>query len=72
MEVTYGIYCVIQSPWTFFLGHWVLEVPKQFVNASLLDVSFVSSPGDSKDPGDLAQEHKTEGQVAQSSFSSEE
>lgn len=35
--------------------------PKQFVNASLLDVSFVSCPGDSRDPGELAQEHKTEG-----------
>lgn len=55
MEVTYGIYCGVQSPWTL---PGVLEVPEQFKNASLLDVSFVSSSGNSRSPGELAQEGK--------------
>lgn len=58
MEVTYGIYCGVQSPWTLFLGHWVLEVPEQFTNASLLGVSFVSSHRNSSGPGEVAQEGK--------------
>lgn len=61
MEVTYSIYCGVQSPWMLFLGHWVLEVPEQFMNVSLLDVSFVSSHGNSRGPGELGQEDKQRG-----------
>lgn len=47
-------FTVVSSPHGHFLGHWVLEVPEQFKNASLLDVSFISTPGDSRSPGELA------------------
>lgn len=61
MEVTYGIYCGVQSPWMLFLGHRVLEVSEQFMNASLLDFSFVSPHGNSRGPGELGQEGKQRG-----------
>lgn len=41
-----------------FLGDWVLEAPEQFMNGSLLDVSYFIPWGNLGDPGELVQEGK--------------